>query len=62
MKKLASIWRIAFFTLAASQLLASCGLDAAQTNKPVASASTGGHSATAVSPATQPVVGGGGAD
>jgi polysaccharide export outer membrane protein len=59
MKKLASSWRITFFTLAVSQLLASCGMDAAQTNKPVASASASSHTATAVSPATQPVIGGG---
>ena len=59
MKKLALIWCFAFFTLAASQLLASCGMDAAQTNKPVASASAGGHTASPISPATQPVVGGG---
>ena len=59
MKKLALIWCFAFFTLAASQLLASCGMDAAQTNKPVASASAGGHTASPISPVTQPVVGGG---
>ena len=37
-------------------------MDAAQTNKPVATASASGATATAVSPATQPVVGGGAAD
>jgi polysaccharide biosynthesis/export protein len=64
MKKLASLWSFAFFTLAASQLVSNCGMDGAQTNKPVmtASASGGGHTAAAVSPTTQPVVGGSGAD
>src|SRR5690349_4560838 len=64
MKKLASLWSFAFFTLAASQLVSNCGMDGAQTNKPVmtASASGGGHTAAAVSPTTQPVVAGSGAD
>ena len=35
MKKLASLWSLAFFTLAASPLMSNCGMDAAQTNKPV---------------------------
>jgi polysaccharide export outer membrane protein len=39
MKKRASLWRLFFFTLAASQLVANCGMDAAQTNRPGASAS-----------------------
>src|SRR6516165_4785443 len=34
MKKLASLWSLVFFTLAASQLMSNCGMDAAQTNKP----------------------------
>ena len=34
MSKFASFWRFVFFTLAASQLMANCGMDAAQTNKP----------------------------
>ncbi len=58
MKKLASLWSFAFFTLAASQLVSNCGMDAAQTNKPVVSASASGHTAANVSPVTQPVVGG----
>jgi polysaccharide export outer membrane protein len=62
MKKLASLWSFAFLTLAMSQLVANCGMDAAQTNKPVVTASASGHPATTVSPATQPVVGGGVAD
>ena len=59
MKQLASLSSFAFLTLAASQLVANCGMDAAQTNKPVASASAGGHTASPISPVTQPVVGGG---
>ena len=39
MSKFASFWSFVFFTLAASQLMANCGMDAAQTNKPVMSAS-----------------------
>ncbi len=62
MKKLASLWSFAFFTLAASQLVSNCGMDAAQTNKPVVSASASGHTAANVSPVTQPVVGGGVSD
>jgi polysaccharide export outer membrane protein len=38
MKKLASLWSFVFFTLAAPQLLSGCGMDAAQTNKPVMAA------------------------
>jgi polysaccharide export outer membrane protein len=59
MKKLASFWRLVFFTLAASPLVSSCGMDAAQTNKPSVAAS--GGSSVNVSPATQPTVGGGAA-
>jgi polysaccharide export outer membrane protein len=62
MKKLASLWSFVFFTLAASQLVSNCGMDSAQTNKPVVSASGGGHTAANVSPVTQPVVGGGVSD
>jgi polysaccharide biosynthesis/export protein len=58
MKKLASLWSFAFFTLAASQLLSNCGMDAGQTNKPAMTASGASHTAN-VSPATQPVVSGG---
>ena len=39
MSKFASLWSFVFFTLAASQLMANCGMDAAQTNKPVMTAS-----------------------
>jgi polysaccharide export outer membrane protein len=39
MSKFASFWSFVFFTLAASQLMANCGMDAAQTNKPVMTAS-----------------------
>jgi polysaccharide export outer membrane protein len=56
MKKLASLWSFVFFALAASPLLANCGMDTAQTNKPVANASASGHAATTVSPSTQPIV------
>jgi polysaccharide export outer membrane protein len=48
MKKLASLWSLAFFALAASQLMSNCGMDAAQTNKPVMAAAGG--------PTNQPVV------
>jgi polysaccharide export outer membrane protein len=45
MKKFASLWSLVFFTLATSQLMSNCGMDAAQTNKPamaaVADASAG---------------------
>jgi polysaccharide export outer membrane protein len=41
MKKLASLWSFVFFTLAAAQLLSGCGMDAAQTNKPVIAAAGG---------------------
>jgi polysaccharide export outer membrane protein len=61
MKKLASLWSFAFFTLAASQLLSNCGMDAGQTNKPAMTASGASHTAN-VSPTTQPVVGGGVSD
>ena len=59
MKRFASLWSFVFFTVATSPLVSSCGMDAAQTNKPAVTASASGHTATAVSPATQPVVGGG---
>jgi polysaccharide biosynthesis/export protein len=62
MKKLASRWSFAFFALVASQLVGNCGMDPAQTNKPVVAASASSHPAAAVSPTTQPVVGGGVAD
>jgi polysaccharide biosynthesis/export protein len=63
MTKLASFWSFAFFTLAASQLVSNCGMDAAQTNRsPAMVGSASGATATAVSPTTQPVVGGGVAD
>ena len=62
MKKFASVWSFVFLPLAVSLLVSNCGMDAAQTNKPVATASASGATATAVSPATQPVVGGGAAD
>jgi polysaccharide export outer membrane protein len=55
MNKFASLWSFVFFTLAASQLVSSCGMDAAQTNKPVGTASTSGHTAV-TTPSTQPVV------
>ncbi len=61
MKRFASLC-IALFPLAASQLVSNCGMDAAQTNKPVVSASASSHTTSAVSPATQPVVGGGAND
>jgi polysaccharide export outer membrane protein len=35
MTRLTSSWGFAFLTLAASQLVSNCGMDAAQTNKPV---------------------------
>jgi len=38
MKKLASLWSLAFFAVAAAQLMSNCGMDAAQTNKPVVTA------------------------
>ena len=59
MTKLASIWSSVFFVLAASLPVANCGMDSAQTNKPVVTAPASGHTATNVSPATQPVVAGG---
>jgi polysaccharide biosynthesis/export protein len=53
MNKFARLWSFVFFTLAASQLMSNCGMDAAQ-NKPVAMTESGnGH------PASQPVVAGG---
>jgi polysaccharide export outer membrane protein len=45
MSKFASFCSV-FFTLAASQLMANCGMDAAQTNKPVTTASASGNTAT----------------
>jgi polysaccharide biosynthesis/export protein len=62
MKKLASLWGFVAFTLATSLLVSNCGMDAAQTNRTAVAASAGGHPAGNVSPATQPVVGGGVAD
>jgi polysaccharide export outer membrane protein len=59
MKKLGSLWCFIFFAVAASQLVSNCGMDAAQTNKPVVGAS---NTAAVVSPTTQPVVGGGVSD
>jgi polysaccharide export outer membrane protein len=41
MKKLASLWSFVFFALAATHLLSGCGMDAAQTNKPVTAAAEG---------------------
>src|SRR6516225_5450163 len=61
MTRLTSSWGFAFLTLAASQLVSNCGMDAAQTNKPVVTASASDHTTT-VSPSTQPVVAGGVAD
>jgi len=57
-----TLWSFVFFTLAASQLLSNCGMDAAQSNKPAVTAPASGHGATNVSPATQPVVAGGVSD
>jgi len=51
MKKLASLWSLVFFTLAATQLLANC----AQTKPPVATAAGGQAPATA-SGNTQPII------
>jgi polysaccharide export outer membrane protein len=62
MTKLASIWSSVFFALAASLPVANCGMDGAQTNKPVVTAPASGHTATNVSPATQPIVSGGAGD
>jgi hypothetical protein len=45
MKKLASLGSFVFFALAATQLLSGCGMDAAQTNKPVMAAAGGETSA-----------------
>ena len=59
MKSRASLSSLVVFTLAASLPVANCGMDGAQTNKPVVTAPASGHTATAVSPATQPVVAGG---
>jgi polysaccharide export outer membrane protein len=61
MTKLGSLWSFSFFTVAALSLLANCGMDAAQTNKPAVMAPASGNMATNVSPATQPVVAGGAA-
>ena len=57
MKRLASLWSFVFFTLAAAQLVSNCGMDAAQTNKPVVTAPASDRTAANASPATQPVVG-----
>src|ERR1700751_3870462 len=35
MNNFARLWSFVFFTLASSQLMSNCGMDAAQTNKPV---------------------------
>jgi polysaccharide export outer membrane protein len=56
MKKLASRWSFVFFTLAAAHLLSNCGMDAAQTNKPVVTASASGHTAVTTPSPTQPIV------
>ena len=45
MKKLASLGSFVFFALAATQLLSGCGMDAAQSNKPVMAAAGGQTSA-----------------
>jgi polysaccharide export outer membrane protein len=62
MKKRAAFWNLVFFALAASPLLANCGMDAAQSNKPAVTAPASGNMTTNVSPATQPVVAGGAAN
>jgi polysaccharide biosynthesis/export protein len=62
MKKSASLWSFAVFALVASPLVSNCGMDAAQTNKPAVTTSANGHTASNVSPTTQPVVSGGVAD
>jgi polysaccharide biosynthesis/export protein len=62
MKRRTSNLSFVLFTLAASLLVLSCGMDAAQTNKPAVAASASGHAASNVSPSTQPVVSGGVAD
>ena len=62
MKRRISFWSLVFFPLAAAPLVSNCGMDGAQTNKPVVTASASGHMAANVSPATQPVVGGAVAD
>jgi polysaccharide biosynthesis/export protein len=46
MSKLASFWSFVFFTVAGSQLMANCGMDAAQTNKPVVTAPASGAEPT----------------
>jgi polysaccharide biosynthesis/export protein len=46
MSKLASFWSFVFFTLAASQLMANCGMDASQANKPVVTAPASGAEPT----------------
>jgi len=43
--KIAWLWSFVFFALAATQLLSGCGMDAAQTNKPVTTAAGGQTSA-----------------
>jgi polysaccharide export outer membrane protein len=62
MKRRISFWSLVFFPLAVAPLVSNCGMDGAQTNKPVVTASASGHTAANVSPATQPVVGGAVAD
>src|SRR5215831_7169831 len=56
MRRLGSLWSLVFFTLAASPLLANCGMDAAQSNKPIMNPSANSPTATTVSPSTQPIV------
>jgi polysaccharide export outer membrane protein len=46
MKKFASLWSLVFFALVASQLVSNCGMDAAQTNKPVVTTGSGSETAT----------------
>ena len=46
MKKRALLFSFVFFAVAASQLVANCGMDAAQTNKPVTAAFSSADSAT----------------
>ena len=52
MKKLASLRGFVFFALAATQLLSGCGMDAAQTNKPVVATAGNSQAMAAVSDAS----------
>ena len=52
MTKLASLWSFVFFALAATQLLSGCGMDAAQTNKPVVATAGNSQAMAAVSDAS----------